>query len=65
MNVRELVNMLESDGWRLVMGRGGHRQFKHPKRSRRVTIVAKPSAELPAGTSKVILSQAGLRGGES
>lgn len=32
LKVREIVKMLERDGWVLVRTRGSHRQFKHPSR---------------------------------
>jgi len=39
---------------------GSHRQYKHPLKPGRVTIAGKPSAELPPGTERSILRQAGL-----
>jgi len=30
MKVREVIRMLEQDGWVLVRTRGSHRQYKHP-----------------------------------
>jgi predicted RNA binding protein YcfA (HicA-like mRNA interferase family) len=38
MKVRELVKMLEGDGWYLARTRGSHRQFKHPTKSGVVTL---------------------------
>jgi predicted RNA binding protein YcfA (HicA-like mRNA interferase family) len=52
--------MLEQDGWRQVVQRGSHRQFRHPTKSGRVTIAGKPSQELAPGTLGSILRQAGL-----
>jgi predicted RNA binding protein YcfA (HicA-like mRNA interferase family) len=60
MKVREAIKMLESDGWRLVVTRGSHRQFKHPSKPGRVTVAGKPSDDIPPGTLGSILKQAGL-----
>ena len=32
MKVREIIRLLEDDGWFLIAIRGSHRQFKHPTR---------------------------------
>lgn len=61
--VREAIEIIEDDGWRLVATRGSHRQFKHPSKPGRVTIPGKPSDDLPPGTLNSILKQAGLKGG--
>ncbi len=46
MKVREVIQMLESDGWYLVATRGSHRQFKHAVKPGRVTVAGRPSDEL-------------------
>jgi predicted RNA binding protein YcfA (HicA-like mRNA interferase family) len=33
MKVREVVRMIEQNGWFLVAMRGSHRQFKHPQKA--------------------------------
>jgi predicted RNA binding protein YcfA (HicA-like mRNA interferase family) len=30
VKVREVIRLLEADGWMLVTTKGSHRQFKHP-----------------------------------
>jgi predicted RNA binding protein YcfA (HicA-like mRNA interferase family) len=30
VKVREMIRLLEEDGWAQVRQRGSHRQFKHP-----------------------------------
>jgi predicted RNA binding protein YcfA (HicA-like mRNA interferase family) len=30
MKVREVIALIEQDGWFLVQTRGDHRQYKHP-----------------------------------
>lgn len=61
MKVREVIRMLEADGWHLVATRGSHRQYKHPTRPGRVTVAGKPADDLAAGTLNSILKQAGLK----
>jgi len=61
MKVRDLIRLIESDGWRLVATRGSHRQFKHPAKRGRVTIPGHPSDELHPATLKSVMMQAGLR----
>ncbi len=61
MKVREIIRMIEQDGWYHVATRGSHRQFKHPSKPGRVTIAGKPSADLAPGTLNSILKQAGLK----
>jgi len=38
MKVRELLKMIETDGWYLVRTRGDHRQFHHPTKPGTVTV---------------------------
>ena len=61
MKVRELIRLLEENGWRLVRTHGSHRQFRHPNRSGTVTVAGKPSIDIPPGTLNSILKQAGLK----
>lgn len=59
MQSRELVKIIEADGWDLVATKGSHRQFKHGIKKGRVTI-PHPKKDLPQQTVKSILKQAGL-----
>ncbi|MGH3663088.1 MAG: type II toxin-antitoxin system HicA family toxin [Micromonosporaceae bacterium] len=61
LKVSEILKMLEADGWYQVAQRGSHRQFKHPTKPGRVTVPGKPGRDLPLGTERSILKQAGLR----
>jgi predicted RNA binding protein YcfA (HicA-like mRNA interferase family) len=61
MKVREVIQLLEASGWRLVATRGSHRQYKHPERPGRMTIAGKPSDDLAPGTLSSILKQAGMK----
>lgn len=59
MSSAELIRELIRAGWRAVAVKGSHHQFKHPHRPGRVT-VPHPKKDLPIGTVKSILKQAGL-----
>jgi predicted RNA binding protein YcfA (HicA-like mRNA interferase family) len=61
MKVREVITLIEEDGWFLVATRGSHRQYKHATKPGRVTIAGKPSDDLAPGTLNSILKQAGLK----
>ncbi len=61
MKVRELIRLLEGDGWRLARTRGSHRQFKHPDKLGTVTVAGKAGIDTPPGTLNAILKQAGLK----
>jgi predicted RNA binding protein YcfA (HicA-like mRNA interferase family) len=63
MKVREVIQMLEADGWFLVATRGSHRQFKHAAKPGRVTVAGKPSDDLATGTLNSILKQAQIKRG--
>jgi len=60
LRVRDAVDLLEKDGWKLVRTRGSHRQYKHPSKPGRVTIAGKTNKDIPAGTLKSIIKQAQL-----
>ena len=62
MKVRDIIKLIEADGWHLVAMRGDHRQFKHPRKAGRVTIAGKLSHDLAPGTLNSILKQAKLKG---
>lgn len=61
VKVGELIRLLEDDGWRLARTRGSHRQYKHRSKPGTVTVVGKPSLDVPPGTLNSILKQAGLK----
>ncbi|MDS9862800.1 hypothetical protein XB97_17975 [Acinetobacter pittii] len=59
MKSLELIKMIEADGWYQVRVTGSHHHFKHPTKKGLVT-VPHPKKDLPSGTVKSILKQAGL-----
>jgi len=61
VKVRDVIKMIEKDGWFIVRTKGSHRQFKHKTKTGLVTIAGKSNSELAAGTLNSILKQAGLK----
>lgn len=61
MKVRELIKLLEEDGWYLVRTRGSHKQFHHPSKPGTVTVAGKLGIDVPLGTLNSVLKQAGLK----
>ena len=61
MTVREVIKLIEADGWYLDRKRSSHRQFKHPTKPGLVTVAGHPPKVLaPKTTLRSILRQAGL-----
>jgi len=61
MKVRELIVLLEADGWYQVRMKGSHRQFHHPTKGGTVTVAGKPNIDIPPGTLNSAFKQAGLK----
>ncbi len=61
LKIREVIRLLEADGWHLVATKGSHRQYKHQSKAGRVTVSGKYSDEVAPGTLNSILKQAGLK----
>lgn len=60
LKVRDLIQMLESAGWRLKKTKGSHRQFLHPEKGLVVTVPGHHGKDIPIGTLKAILRSSGL-----
>ena len=63
MKVKELIALLESDGWTLV-GQRQHRQFHATFEAGDRHVAGKPSVDVPPGTLNESLKQAGLKKAE-
>ena len=59
--VKEIIKMIEADGWQVVAQKGSHRQYKHQVKKGRVTVPGKLSDDLHPKTEQSILKQAGLK----
>lgn len=60
MKIRDLLKVIEADGWYQVAAKGSHRQYKHPSKSGRVTIAGHRNDDVAPGTLQSILKQAQL-----
>jgi predicted RNA binding protein YcfA (HicA-like mRNA interferase family) len=60
MKYRDIIKRIEKDGWQLLRMKGSHAQYMHPTKPGLVTIVSRPGKDVPVGTMKSILKQAGL-----
>ena len=58
--VKEMIDLIEGDGWYFLRQKGSHRQYRHLIKKGIVTIPGKLSDDLLPNTSKSILNQAGL-----
>ena len=56
---REIIRILEKDGWTLVWSRGRHKQFRHPTKRGLVT-VPDPMKDLDIEVLKSIEKQSGI-----
>jgi predicted RNA binding protein YcfA (HicA-like mRNA interferase family) len=61
MKVKEVIRLLEKDGWYVARTKGSHRQFKHATKTGTVTVSGKLSVDVPPGTLNSMLKQAGLK----
>lgn len=59
--VREVIKMLEKDGWVKICTVGDHRQFKHPTKKGKVTVRGHPSETVSQFLLNSIWKQAGWR----
>lgn len=57
---REVIQLLEADGWYEVGCVGSHHQFKHPTKKGRTTVKS-PDKDIPRRTLDSIERQSGLR----
>jgi predicted RNA binding protein YcfA (HicA-like mRNA interferase family) len=57
MKIRDVLRLIETDGWYLIGQEGSHRQYKHPLKKGRVT-----GDDLHPKTLTSLLRQAGLKG---
>lgn len=61
MKIRDIIKLIEEDGWYLVTTKGSHRQYKHPTKAGRVTVAGHLNDDLAAGTLNSVLKQAQIK----
>ena len=60
MSSDDIIKLLKAAGWRKVYQKGSHTQFKHATKPGKIT-VPHPKKDLPLGTARAILKQAGIQ----
>ncbi len=58
--VKEMIKIIEADGWVFKNQKGSHRQYTHPTKKGKVTINKKPNDDLSDFVVASIKKQAGL-----
>jgi predicted RNA binding protein YcfA (HicA-like mRNA interferase family) len=61
VKIRDIIKLIEADGWYLLVTEGSHRQYKHKIKTGRVTIAGHPGDDLSQGTLNSIMKQAQLK----
>jgi len=61
LKVRDVIKIIEADGWYLVTTKGSHRQYKHRVKAGRITIAGHPADDLAPGTLNSIFKQAKIK----
>ena len=60
LKVKEVIDLLEENGWRCARINGSHRIFVKEGARRPIVVPNKLSNDLPIGTLKSILRESGL-----
>jgi predicted RNA binding protein YcfA (HicA-like mRNA interferase family) len=60
LKVRDLLKLIEQNGWQFRNQEGSHRQYVHPAKPGKVTVSGHPSDEVPRPILRYILKQAGM-----
>lgn len=58
---KEVIDILEKDGWYFIRQKGSHRQFKHPTKKGTVTVNGKLNETQDQELLNSIFKQAGLK----
>lgn len=60
MKVRDVIRIVETDGWFVVRMRGSHRRYHDPTKPGTVTIAGKPGQDMDPKTLANIWKQADI-----
>ncbi|MGH9638428.1 MAG: type II toxin-antitoxin system HicA family toxin [Bryobacteraceae bacterium] len=56
--MRDLVRLIEQDGWQFHSQKGSHRHYKHRSKTGRVTVPGHPNDDVHPKTLASVLKQA-------
>lgn len=59
--VKEVIDLLESEGWHYVGTRGDHHKFFKPGARRPIIVAGKRNDDMPEGTLRSIFREAELK----
>lgn len=59
--VKEVIDLLEAEGWHYINTRGDHHKFYKPGARRPIIIAGKRNDDIAEGTLQSILREAGLK----
>lgn len=59
--VREVIDLLEANGWHYIRTKGDHHRFVKPGARRPIIVAGKRNQDLAEGTLQSILREAGLK----
>jgi predicted RNA binding protein YcfA (HicA-like mRNA interferase family) len=62
VKVRQVIRLIEKDGWQFERQRGSHRIYRHPEKPGTVTVAGSRNKDLQPGTLGSIMWQAGMKG---
>jgi len=63
MKVKDVIKMIEQDGWFMVRRKGSHWQYRHSYKKGLVTIAGHLNDDIAKGTLNSVFKQAGLKYG--
>ncbi|OAV75287.1 YcfA-like protein [Bacteroidales bacterium Barb7] len=58
---KEIIRLIEADGWYFVRQKGSHMHFHHPVKEGTTTVPGSKNKNLAPNTAKSILKQAGIK----
>ncbi|MBM7708337.1 type II toxin-antitoxin system HicA family toxin [Enterococcus lemanii] len=61
MNAKQVIKILNQDGWYLDSQRGSHKYYKHPSKKGKVTVADHGKKEIPLKTLNSIWKTASLK----
>ncbi len=61
MKVRDVIKLIEVDGWYLARVRGDHKHYKHPIKKGIVTVSGHPGKDMPVGPLLSVFKQTQIK----